>query len=53
MLSKIQSLNRNVLVMGRNGYRVCRDDVTTGTEVQDRGECLGLYPYVLIIFRLT
>ena len=54
--SDIVPCNRNFgLYIGYkfdNVNRVCWDDVTTGTEVQDRGECLGLYRCLLIIFRL-
>ena len=32
-------------------YRAGRDDVTTGKLFPSRGECLGLYRCVLIIFK--
>ena len=32
-------------------YRAGRDDVTTGKLFPSRGECLGLYSCVLIIFK--
>ena len=32
-------------------HRAGRDDVTTGKLVPSRGECLGLYPCILIIFK--
>ena len=34
-----------------NCYRAGRDDVTTGKLFPSRGECLGLYRCVLIIFK--
>ena len=34
-----------------DGHRAGRDDVTTGKLFPSRGECLGLYRCVLIIFK--
>ena len=45
------SIIYRVLYVSAEDHRAGRDDVSTGKLFPSRGECLGLYPCVLIIFK--
>ena len=47
----IAHLDLNLLLDAKQDDRAGRDDVTTGKLFPSRGECLGLYRCVLIIFK--
>ena len=52
-----EKMGKEAIRYGKSAYniikfnRVGRDDVTTGKLFPSRGECLGLYRCVLIIFK--